>query len=331
MRNAYDCCDSEPIIGRIIYGEKFPFGAVSEEICTCCDGEPVVGRIIYGEKYPFGTVSEETYEADMEVIKGTVTAASVEINNLKSTVEVVSDKQNSDKTELQRNINNVLSVVTSTEEMVTTLSNDYKRYKLDNNDVIDELNKKIDKIMRYEPVDIVKFDATPNTCEIGETENIILSWEVSGSVENTYVNNKLVDGNSIAIPAVTHNTEYRLEVISVSGASASLTASVRFVNHIYWGVTNEDTITRSIVKDLSETEMTDDIFREITFSLNNEYVVYAYPKRLGFVNFEVNGVGGFENPIIIKIDNHAGYQEDYYVYRSTRKLRGRVKISIKKG
>lgn len=91
MRNAYDCCDSEPIIGRIIYGEKFPFGAVSEEICTCCDGEPVVGRIIYGEKYPFGTVSEETYEADMEVIKGTVTAASVEINNLKSTVEVVSE------------------------------------------------------------------------------------------------------------------------------------------------------------------------------------------------------------------------------------------------
>lgn len=86
MRNAYDCCDSEPIIGRIIYGEKFPFGAVSEEICTCCDGEPVVGRIIYGEKYPFGTVSKETYEAGMETVN-------TEIGNIRNAVNTLGERE----------------------------------------------------------------------------------------------------------------------------------------------------------------------------------------------------------------------------------------------
>ena len=39
---------------------------------SCCDGEAVIGRIIYGNKYPFGTVSEETYTTDMERLNGTI-------------------------------------------------------------------------------------------------------------------------------------------------------------------------------------------------------------------------------------------------------------------
>lgn len=40
---------------------------------SCCDGEAVIGRIVYGNKYPFGTVSEETYTTDMERLNGAIT------------------------------------------------------------------------------------------------------------------------------------------------------------------------------------------------------------------------------------------------------------------
>jgi len=40
---------------------------------SCCDGEAVIGRIVYGNKYPFGTVSEETYATDMERLDNTIT------------------------------------------------------------------------------------------------------------------------------------------------------------------------------------------------------------------------------------------------------------------
>lgn len=40
---------------------------------SCCDGEAVIGRIVYGNKYPYGTVSEETYTTDMEQLNGTIT------------------------------------------------------------------------------------------------------------------------------------------------------------------------------------------------------------------------------------------------------------------
>lgn len=40
---------------------------------SCCDGEAVIGRIVYGNKYPFGTVSEETYATDMDRLDNTIT------------------------------------------------------------------------------------------------------------------------------------------------------------------------------------------------------------------------------------------------------------------
>ena len=63
--------------------------------------------------------------------------------------------------------------------------------------------------------------------------------------------------------------------------------------------------------------------------MNDEYIYYSYPKRLGTSEFEINGfVGGFEDPTIIAIDNHSEYEEDYYVYRSANKISGTFTVHV---
>lgn len=53
---------------------------------TCCDGDPVIGRIVYGEKFPFGTVSKETYESGME-------AVNTEIGNIRNAVNTLGERE----------------------------------------------------------------------------------------------------------------------------------------------------------------------------------------------------------------------------------------------
>ena len=102
-----------------------------------------------------------------------------------------------------------------------------------------------------------------------------------------------------------------------------------FVNHIFWGVSASANQTEGNVKALDNTELSDVRARTIHVSANNEYVYYAYPKRLGTSEFRVNGfTGGFEDPVIVSIDNHAGYDEDYYVYRSANKLNSTFDVHI---
>ena len=53
---------------------------------TCCGGDPVIGRIVYGEKFPFGTVSKETYESGIE-------AVNTEIGDIRNAVNVLGERE----------------------------------------------------------------------------------------------------------------------------------------------------------------------------------------------------------------------------------------------
>ena len=49
-----------------------------------------------------------------------------------------------------------------------------------------------------------------------------------------------------------------------------------------------------------------------------EYIWYAYPTRLGLATMYAGSFkGGFEDPIIVTVENDSKYIENYYVYRST--------------
>ena len=39
--------------------------------------------------------------------------------------------------------------------------------------------------------------------------------------------------------------------------------------------------------------------------------------------------GGFNAPVTVSINNHSGYAEDYYVYRSVNPLESALEITVK--
>ena len=101
--------------------------------------------------------------------------------------------------------------------------------------------------------------------------------------------------------------------------SDTKSVTVAFYNKRFWGVsTKAESFTEADVEGLTN-EISNSKGR--TFSVTpgaDQYIVYAYPKRLGTVVFTVGGFeGGFEAPETVSVTNSAGYTEDYYVYRST--------------
>lgn len=63
-----------------------------------------------------------------------------------------------------------------------------------------------------------------------------------------------------------------------------------------------------------------------------EYIIYAYPKRLGTVEFWVGQFeGGFDAPVEMDLENSYGLTETYYVYKSENADLGETTIEIKEG
>jgi len=48
----------------------------------CCDGDEIIGRIVHGEKFPFGTVSKDTYESGMNAVNENISNVRTAVNTL---------------------------------------------------------------------------------------------------------------------------------------------------------------------------------------------------------------------------------------------------------
>lgn len=196
----------------------------------------------------------------------------------------------------------------------------------------------------YKPVEITSFSVTPNIAEIGSTVS---------SVELSYAINKVPDsltlnGNSIT-PAssgtetdttpVTSNVPYTKVYTLIANDSGSATvepvpsqktASLSFVNRVYYGAKASGTINSSFVTSLSNSPLSNTKTRKITINVPaGQYAWYAYPKRLGTCTFSVGGFdGGFEAPVTVSVQNASGVTEDFYVYRSTNSGIGNQTIVV---
>jgi hypothetical protein len=92
-----------------------------------------------------------------------------------------------------------------------------------------------------------------------------------------------------------------------------------FTNRRWYGVSTVSSgFTESNVEALASFDLTNS--KANTFSVSpttGEYIVYAYPTRLGTATFTVGGFeGGFNSPETVSITNGFGFTENYYVYRS---------------
>ena len=280
---------------------------------------------------------------DIAVIKSTLQIQGAAVESVENRCTAVENRMNSQEVGMatlrQQLLNSVMNIENEIEQVVTdkaAIKNDLNDltealndYEAVTNATLQEHNYRIARLEGGDPARINSFTASPNICEMGGSENIILSWDIYGDVDMITINGEPVTGTSKTYANVREDTTYNLSVKDTKGNTLNSSVSVDFVNHLFWGVSDSPNQTEGAVKALDYTEMSDTRTRTIHVSPSNEYIYYAYPKRLGTSEFRVNGfTGGFENPVTVAIDNHSGYTEDYYVYRSVNKISGTLDVEI---
>ena len=197
----------------------------------------------------------------------------------------------------------------------------------------------IAEILDYKAIAISSFAATPSTAEMGSTvKSVALSWAVNktptaltldGEALNTTETKKTVTGT------FTSNKTWTLKATDERGTTATKTATLSFLNGVYYGVSNLTTVTDSngvlatfrdtLTKSLRSGKLT-------SFSVNagaGQYIYYLLPKRMGTCAYNVGGFdGGFSLIATAKLTNASGYTEDYYIYRSVNSSLGQTTVTV---
>lgn len=114
---------------------------------------------------------------------------------------------------------------------------------------------------------------------------------------------------------------YISDVANLGNHTFTNTTAVQSINPLYYGKTTTTSgYSEADVEGLATNEITNDntqTWDSITTGAT-EYMLFAFPKRLGIPTFWVGGFeGGFESPETVSVTNTNGWTEDYYVWRST--------------
>lgn len=181
--------------------------------------------------------------------------------------------------------------------------------------------------LEYKSINIQTFTASPTTIERGSNATINLTWSLNKTATTQTINGTAVQGTSMQVTNVSATTTYRLDV-SDGNTSATKSVTVTAANQIYYGAAADFSDITSLTKVLSDNKK-----RTITVNAGQgQYIIYAYPARLGNVTFFVDSwEGGFEPAVEQSITNESGYTETYKIYRSTNASLGETTVEIKEG
>lgn len=187
-----------------------------------------------------------------------------------------------------------------------------------------EIKARLDALEQVD-IKIDSFTASPSVCEIGSSNTINIAWSINKDATQQSINGIPVSGRSKTFEDVTTDTTYTLSVTD-GETTATKSVDVKFANRIYYGVGADLSSVNTL-----ESVISDEIERTITVGSGSEqYIIYAFPARLGSAAFYVEGFeGGFDEPVLQTIENSEGYSETYKVYKSTNPNLGTTTIDIK--
>ena len=181
--------------------------------------------------------------------------------------------------------------------------------------------------LEYKAINIQSFTANPNLIEIGSNSTIDLTWALNKAATVQTINGTAVQGTSMQVTNISASTTFRLEV-SDGETNDTETVVVTAANQIYYGAAADFSTVTSLTKVLSDNKR-----RTITVDAGaGQYIIYAYPARLGDVTFYVDSwEGGFEPAVEQSVTNASGYTETYKLYRSTNANLGETTVEIREG
>ena len=178
--------------------------------------------------------------------------------------------------------------------------------------------------LEYNDIKINSFTASPVTIEAGVATQITLTWTVNKTAYTATINGQPVQGNSTTV-TVSEPTQFTLSVTdghSQDSKQAGVTTSTR----IYYGVDVDLSHVTSLQSIVSEN-------KNRTFTVTagpGQYIIYAYPKRLGLSEFWVEQFeGGFDPPVEQTLTSGSGHSEVYYVYKSEQPNLGETTVEVK--
>lgn len=190
----------------------------------------------------------------------------------------------------------------------------------------------------YKNISITRFYANPNIYEMCSPSKAVtavnLNWETNKTPSKV-----TLDGNEISDKTATNvtvngnfttNTEWELKVTGENGETDTATASITFLNGVYYGAAEKPTSYNSaFILGLFKRMVGGNLSFTVD-AADNQYIYYCVPKRFGTCNFSV-GVweGGFRLEATIPFTNSQGYTEDYYIYRSDEHGLGDTSVSVK--
>lgn len=195
-----------------------------------------------------------------------------------------------------------------------------------------KINDQIADIL-YTPITINSFTVTPSTAEIGSTvSKVALAWSLNKTPEALTLDGEDQTGNGAELTnlAITANKSWTLKATDERGATAEKSATLSFLNGVYYGVSAEPEAYDSafilgLTKNLRSSKLT-------SISVNagaGQYIFYCLPKRFGTCSFTVGGFsGGFSLVATMQFENASGYTEEYYIYKSDNAELGSTKVTI---
>lgn len=189
--------------------------------------------------------------------------------------------------------------------------------------------------------------------EVGNTiaaANYQTTWTIDNlemldpnSISITYTNTNTTLANnlanvvpySLAVPTITFAipTEVRFRISALNTTETTFTRdfTVNFMQRVYIGESNLDTLTEVDVKDLRSSELSANINGEYQM-LAGGYKWFCYPVAMGtrsnFYDVNTNFPIAMNNPQTISITNDFGVVADYYCYRTFNMLGGVIEIGV---
>lgn len=176
---------------------------------------------------------------------------------------------------------------------------------------------------------------TPSVAEIGSSvTNAKLNWSVSKETSSITLDGSNVTGTSYTdSKTYTSDKTWTLKATEKDrGGTATTTATLSFLNGVYYGVSAKSDIKASDRTEILKFNKELRSNKKPSFTANagaGQYIYYCLPTRMGTCSFKVGGFdGGFSLVDEGSFQNSSGYSENYYIYRSENAALGSTSVTV---
>lgn len=190
--------------------------------------------------------------------------------------------------------------------------------------------------INYEAIAISSFSANPSTAELNSmVSSVTLSWKTNKTPTSLTFDGVAIDASSTSKTVTgtfTSAKTWTLAATDERGATATKTATLSFLNAVYYGAASAaETYDSYFVRGLGNKNLRSS--KLTSFSVNadssEKYIYYCLPTRMGTCSFNVGGFdGGFSLIETISFENEYGYTENYYIYQSDNAGLGQTTVKV---